>query len=114
MRVILDTNFLIECVKRHIDIDSEFAGDDVYTLDSVVKELDKIGSGKTKDAKYARVAKAKPLRTLEAKERSTDSALVAYAGRSYAIATHDKLLRVKIIQKSGKVVYLRKGHVVRE
>lgn len=105
MKTILDTNILIYAAKYKIDIKEL---DDVYTLDKVISELEKLSEGKSKLALSARIALkiAKGLKILHTKE-NVDKALVTYAKKGYAIATQDRAVRDKIKALNRKSIYLR-------
>lgn len=111
MKVILDANFLVDAVKFGIDLNKDLAGNEVFVTDSIVFELEKIIKGSSMDSGLARIAliyvKAKGLKILKPKERNTDSSLVEYAKKGYAIATHDKELKKRIKKVKGKVIFIR-------
>ena len=116
MKVILDTNFLVDCVRFKIDINSELSGNELFVLDSVVFELEKITKRGSKESTLAKMAldyvKGKGLKILKSKEKSTDKSLQNYSEQGYAIATHDRVLKNKIKSDGGKVIYLRQKRYV--
>ena len=116
MKIILDTNFLIDAIRFKIDIFSELAGYDLYILDSIVNELkivEKRGTSESNLAKLAlKLLSTKDLKALKPIERKTDESLLAYSQQNYAIATQDSLLRHLIKEKKGKLVYIRQGKYV--
>ncbi|MFQ6009955.1 MAG: PIN domain-containing protein [Candidatus Aenigmatarchaeota archaeon] len=119
MRIVLDTNFLVLAVKEKIGIFLQLRGKRIYVIGPVMKELDKIAKGRSKDAVAARVAlmivKTKNMRKLRTGFRSADRALLEKARKGYVIATQDSVLRRRIKKAGGKVLYIRqKKYVVFE
>ena len=57
MKILIDTNFLIECSKKRADFFSQLAGSEFFIIQSVAEELSAIADGKTNDAKFATAAK---------------------------------------------------------
>lgn len=97
MKIILDTNFLIDCAKYHIDYSKELLGHKLYTLDRIVLELEKlIKQKKGTHAKLAlEILKKKPVKILKTKENiHVDDILVNMEG--YAIATNDLNLKKRL------------------
>jgi len=119
MRIIFDTNFLVDAVRFKVDVINELAGNELYVLDSVIKEIVSITNRGTEESNLAKIAleitKAKDLKILSSKEKDTDKSLLLYAQQGYAIATHDSLLRNLIRKRGGKVIYIKqKKYVVLE
>ncbi len=119
MRIILDTNFLIDCIRFKIDLKSEFIGNELFILNSIIFEIEKITKRKTKESALAKLAlhyiKRKHLKILKPKEKNTDLSLLNYSKRGYIIATHDRVLKNKIKKAGGKVIFIRqKKYVVFE
>jgi rRNA-processing protein FCF1 len=116
MKVILDTNFLIDCIRFRIDVKDELSGNEIYVLDSVMFEIDKIAQKETQEASLARMAsefiEKNEIMVLESKTKNADKALVAYAREGYAIATQDKGLKDKVKRGGGRVFYIRQQSYV--
>jgi rRNA-processing protein FCF1 len=114
MKIVLDTNFLIDCVRFKIDISKELAGNEICTLDSVFPELHKIAERNTKDAQIAKISLkiASELEILPSKERETDDSMLAYSKEGYVIATQDSVLKRRIKDAGGKFVYIRQKKYV--
>lgn len=116
MRIILDTNFLINCAKFHIDYCEQLRHHQIYTLDAVIAELEKLI--KQKKASHARLAlqilKQKKIKIIKTrKEADVDSKLIYFAGAErYAIATADKDLKNKL--KGKKIFIIRQKKYIRE
>jgi rRNA-processing protein FCF1 len=114
MKIVLDTNFLIDCVRFKIDMAKELAGHEIYTVESVIPELMRIASKNTKDASSANIALkiASSLDILPAKEKETDDSMLSYSKDGYVIATQDSALKVRIKDAGGKVAYIRQRKYV--
>lgn len=113
MRIILDTNFLINCAKFHIDYCEQLRHHQIYTLDAVIAELEKLI--KQKKAKHAKLAlqilKSKGVRIIKTtKKNEVDSILVDT--KNYAIATADKELKNKL--KGRKIFVIRQKKFIEE
>ncbi len=114
MRLILDTNFLIDIIRFKIDLDeldSLFLTPfELLTLDSVIKELEKISKTNSQESKYAKVAlelvKIKKIKTLKVKE-TTDKAILNLANKETVVATNDIELRKKLKALGIKTIYLK-------
>jgi rRNA-processing protein FCF1 len=113
MKLIFDTNFLIDLARFRIGFEEiENLGEELLTLNSVVKELEKIASSKGKNSKNAKIAlkliELKNIRIIKSKEKNVDKGILKLAKKNTLIATNDRKLR-KILKKRGiKTIYLRK------
>jgi len=116
MKIILDTNFLVSSIKFKIDIFSELKGNELFVLDNVIKELEKICEGKGKDSISAKLAlkllKTKKIEILKDKKKHTDDSLIYYGKKGYIIATQDIKLKKKLKKKRVKFIYLRQKKYV--
>jgi rRNA-processing protein FCF1 len=119
MKIILDTNFLIDCLRFNLDIKSELAGNEIFILDDVIFEIEKIAKRKTKEYVLAKlalefVAKSN-IKILKADEKDVDKSLISYSKQGYAIATHDIKLKNKLKRLNSKIMFIRqKKYVVIE
>lgn len=110
----MDTNFLMIPGKFKVDIFEElkkFGKPEFFTLSSVIKELEKLSSGKGKDAKYARIGlqllKKNKVKILSG-VKDVDSEILNFAEKhEFVICTLDKELKNKAVSKGIKVVFLR-------
>jgi len=108
MKIVLDTNFLISCLKFNIDFFSELIGEELYIIDKTITELEKlIKGGKAQDKQRAKIVlallKKKKIKKLKSKESETvDDKLARLKG--YVIATQDKELKTRI---KGKKLIIR-------
>lgn len=111
MKIILDTNFLIDSIRFNIDLKSELAGNDIFVLDSVIFEIEKIVKRGTKESSLAKLAlefiNKNSIKKLKAEESSVDESLISYSRQGYAIATHDRALKARLKKASAKLIYIR-------
>ena len=122
MKFLIDTNFLLIPGKFKVDIFSEmqkFGKPELYTLDQVVRELEKLASGKGSDSKAAKLAldflDMKDVTVLKAGTGPTDREIEKAAmDGGFAVCTQDKAL-IKRLKKTGvKVVFLRQKRFLEE
>jgi hypothetical protein len=119
MKIILDTNFLIDSIRFNIDLKSELSGNDVFVLDAVIFEIEKIVKRGTKESSLAKLAlefiNENNIKQLKAEENSVDESLISYSKQGYAIATHDRALKTKLKKAGAKLIYIRqKRYLVTE
>ena len=111
-KTILDTNFILTCVKQKIDFfeDIKFMGMRILIPKQVIKELERISSSKKKlhfreDAKLAlKLLEKNPFKEVNLKNKNVDKALIKLAKENpeFIMATLDKELKKKI--KNQKLV----------
>ncbi len=110
MRVLLDTNMLLDAIKFRIDIVSESQKfGNPFTLESCISELEHIAKGKNKEAMQAKIALALGRKLgVEKADGRGDRAILTYAiSHSCAVATNDKNL-IKALQPKGiRLIRLR-------
>jgi rRNA-processing protein FCF1 len=108
MKVILDTNFLIDCMRFKVDLKE--LGNELFVLDSVIFEIGKIAKRGTKESSLAKLAlefiAKNNFKILETGKNDADESLLAYS-KDYAIATHDKALKNKLKKAGAKIIYIR-------
>ena len=119
MKLLLDTNFMIDCVRFKIDFFKEiqkledFEGQvDVYVPLFCLDEVKKIvQTKKTGDAKLALdLLKDSKIKVVDATKTSSsvDSCLLNYAkSNQYAVATNDRVLAKKLKKNKIRVVKIR-------
>lgn len=116
MKIILDTNFLMSISQFGIDIFSQLRGNDLFTIEPVIRELKSFEKGDSKKARAAKLAleiiKSKHLKVLKSKETSADKSLITYSSKGYTIATQDIELRKKIKEAGGQAIYIRQRKYV--
>jgi rRNA-processing protein FCF1 len=110
MKVILDTNFLIDCMRFNIDIKTELAGNELFVSESILFEIEKIIERGTKESFLAKLAldfiKKNNFKVLESEE-NVDESLISYSKQGYTIATHDRTLKTKLKKAGAKIIYIR-------
>jgi rRNA-processing protein FCF1 len=119
MKTVLDTNFMVDCVRFKIDLEKELAGNELFITDSIRFELGVIAKKRTRHSGLAKTAleyiERKSLKTLGSDDKETDLSLLRLSKDGYAIATNDRALRVSIKKQGGKVMFIRqKKYVVLE
>ncbi len=124
MKFILDTNFLLLPGRLKLDIFAElrqFEGKrELYTLDLVVAELQKLAQKKTDSGRAAILAltlmRAYKMRILPAQGTDTDSELIEAADEHQAVVcTQDIPLRRRLRGRKLPVVFLRqRRHLILE
>jgi rRNA-processing protein FCF1 len=100
---ILDTNFILTCIKQKIDFFEElrFMGLQVAVPKKVLKELESL-SKKKPDAKLAlRFLRSNRPKLIDLKGKTTDKALINYAkaNKNITIATLDREIKSKVPSK---------------
>lgn len=115
MRVLLDANFLMIPGKFKVDVFRElqmFGRPELFTLDKVVKELEKIARDRSQDSTHARMGlfliDSRGINIVRSRSGSTDKEL-GRIGKDgdYTVCTQDRAL-IKILRKMGvKVISLR-------
>ena len=115
-KIILDTNFLTLPHQFKIDIFSEIGrimeeNYELFTLDSVVDELNKLSESKGKDAVAAKIGleliKKKNIKIISTGEKNVDKAIITISNKNTIVATNDKILRKKLKNENIKTIYLR-------
>ena len=119
MKVLLDTNFLLLPNQFGVDIFRYLEYYDIFTLSSCLDELKKIGRGKGKDGRAAKVAlkliEQNKMKVIKSSEKTTDRAILQYAiDEKCTVATNDKEL-IKALKNRGiKIIRLRQKKYLAE
>lgn len=115
MKILLDTNMLLDCVKYRVDFSRELHGHELLTLSSCFNELQKISKKRNKAGGAARIALimilARGVGVVHSKEKNTDKAILDHALKNrpdeFCVATNDRKL-IKALKNNGiKVIRLR-------
>lgn len=114
-RFLLDANFLLLPGQFKADIFEqleEFGSGQLYTLNLVIEELERLSKGRSRSAGNARIAlqlvKSKGVKILHAKGRGADAAIKRLAGKGYYIVcTQDRALIKALKKKRVPVITLR-------
>ena len=112
MKVILDTNFIVDLCRFRIDLleihDLVSEPVELYALNKTISELESV-SKKFKHGRYAKLAlelvKGRKIKILDT-TGDVDKNLFELSG-SFLIATNDRKLRQKLKQKGLETIYLR-------
>ncbi len=115
MKFLLDTNFLLAVSQFRVDIFSElqkFGKPELYTLDLIVEELEKISGEGGKDSRHARLAlllvEKKDIRILRTENRNTDMEIERVASEGgMAVCTQDRTLIRRLRAKKLDVIIIR-------
>ncbi len=116
--VILDTNFLVDCLARKVDFFSEIARilpfqHRLAVVDKTLDELDTIITGGKQDARTgARLAKQLIMKKrigiiTTDKKGYTDALILKAANKDTIVATQDQGLKRKLREKGISVVVIR-------
>ena len=112
MKILLDTNFIIDLCRFRIDLldvhDLVSEPVELHVLNKTIDELESV-SKKSKHGKYAKLSlelvKSSRIKILDV-AGDVDKNLFELSG-SFLIATNDRKLRQKLRQKGMKTIYLR-------
>ena len=114
--VLLDTNFLVECAKNKIDIQSELTrildfSFEIAILDRTMEELEEIIAKGKKEGQAAKLAKTilmtKRVTIIPTTGGHTDKLLLEMADENHMIATMDKTLKQQLKKKKQDIVIMR-------
>jgi len=110
MKVVLDTNFLIDLFRFKIGIEA-LEDFQIFLPQSVMRELKLISKKKTRESILAKVAlevlKKKQVTILTSFKTKTDDDLIEFAKQGYIVATNDRELRKRLKRLGFKTIYLR-------
>ncbi|MBI4019848.1 MAG: hypothetical protein HY367_00835 [Candidatus Aenigmarchaeota archaeon] len=119
MKFLLDTNFLMIPGKFRVDVFrqlEEFEGPELYTLGSVLKELERLSKAGP-EAKYAKIAlemaKGENVRIIFDRGEPVDGELVRLAGRGFTVCTQDRGIIRKLKGKYPVVTLRQKRYLVK-
>ncbi len=114
MRILLDTNFLIDSVRFKINLDdiSGLVGSyKLATISTVIDELKRISNYKFKDNTYAKLAlkliEENKMELIESDRRPDEAFLMLAKKESFIVATNDAQLRKKLNASGVKTIYLK-------
>jgi len=114
MKIVLDTNFLIDLVRFKVDLtEIESFVHEPYALATsgkVVAELKSLSKGNSKTSAYAKLAlkliDELHIQVIKSKQASADKEIIELAKESIT-ATNDKELRKKLKSFGKKTIYLK-------
>lgn len=114
--ILLDTNFLVDCVKNKIDLFTELRrvldfNFEIAILDRTLDELDTIIAKGRKEGRAAKLAKTilmtKKVIIFPTGGGHTDKLLLNRADENNIVATMDKELKQKLKKKKQDVIIIR-------
>lgn len=114
--IILDTNFLIECAKNKVDIQTELTrildfSFDIAVLDRTLEELDVVAARGGKEGAAAKLARTilltKKINIIATSGGHTDKLLIERADDNHIVATMDRELKQKLKKKKQDVIIIR-------
>jgi rRNA-processing protein FCF1 len=117
MKFLLDTNFLLIPGRFRVDVFREmeaFGKPELYTIDLVVKELERLAKGRGRDSKSARLGleliRKKEVEVLKGCAGSADLELERLASeQDFAVCTQDRALQERLRNEGVVVIFLRQG-----
>jgi len=112
MRVLLDTNFIMDCFRYRIDMAELFdlvPGAKLATIPQVVYELKRLAARKSVQSRPAKVAISliEGIEMVAAPQGRADEVFVWLASKDAVVATNDEHLRRRIAARGLKTIYLR-------
>jgi len=104
MKIAIDTNIFIYSVRFKLDIFSQQKGNEAFTTEPVMRELEKINKGKSRDAKAAALgleiikkrANENKITILPSKTENADEGLLELGKSGYAVITQDRELQERL------------------
>ena len=113
MKIILDTNFLIDVVRFKIDLDQLYplvGRYELFTVSPVFDELSKISGKTSREGKCARIAlqliERRRVEILKVNGKA-DEAILELADRMTMVATNDIELKKSLKERGAKTIYIR-------
>ncbi len=122
MKFLLDTNFLLIPGTFGVDIFTEltkFGKPELYTIRLVIKELEKMATGKGADARAAKLAlqmiTQKNIAIIDTEVDRTDKEIeILSASEGHTVCTQDKALIEKLKKKGVRVIGMRQKKYLEE
>ena len=116
--ILLDTNFLVAPFQINISIfqemDEKYPGNQVYTVDLVMDEAKSIENGKY-GGLVEKLVESEDIEVLETEGNGFVDDLLVDLSDEFLIATNDKELKNRILDKGRPVMYIRSSsHLVVE
>jgi len=109
-KIILDTNFLVAPFQLSISLFDElerlYPFHEVYVLDDVIQEAKSIEEGKYKKL-IDKLIDSQEINVLETKGEGTVDDLLVDLCNDFIIATNDKELKDRLLEKNAEIVIIR-------
>lgn len=114
MKVILDTNFIMEIARNKIDFRQELkrildVDYEIYVMEGSIRELEGIiknQKGKERETARLGLSLIKNIKTVDIEGKTVDDKIANIAGEDVLIATQDKVLKKRI---KGKIIVVRQN-----
>jgi len=108
MKIVIDTNIFIYAARFKLDIFSQLKGNEICTTEPVMRELEKLAKGNSRDAKAAALgleilkkrANDNKIKILPLKTENADDGLLELGKNGYAVITQDTEL-LKRLKSAG-------------
>ena len=115
MKVLLDTNFLIDVIRFKINLDDigivAAAPYTLATVSTVLNELERISNHNSKSSSYAKLAlqliKKYNVEIIQVNKRADQAIFELVKNEKYISATNDKELRKRLKTLGMKTIYLK-------
>lgn len=108
MKIAIDTNIFIYSVRFKLDIFSQLKGNELFTIEPAMRELEKLTKGNSRDAKSAALgleilkkrAKDGKIKILKSETENADDGLLELGKNWYVVVTQDRGL-LKRLKAAG-------------
>ncbi|MFZ3077315.1 MAG: PIN domain-containing protein [Candidatus Aenigmatarchaeota archaeon] len=108
MKIAIDTNIFIYSVRFKLDIFSQLKGNEIFTTEAAMRELEKLAKGDSRDAKAAALAlsmlkekiSSEKIAVLKQKTENADDGLFELGKNGYIVITQDRDL-LKRLKSAG-------------
>ena len=111
-KIMLDTNFLVAPFQLSIDLFEEieriYPVHEIYTIEDAVQEARSIEEGRYKDL-VDKLIETQDIEVLETEGEGEVDDLLADLCDEFVVATNDKELKNRLVEKGGEVLIIRSG-----
>lgn len=107
-QIILDTSFILTCIRNKIDFFDELFGYEILIPKQVIKEIEGLSNSKTEAKLSLKLIKSNKPKTINIPGKNTDNAIINYAKENpdMIIATLDRGIKSKV--KNSKLIIRNK------
>jgi len=117
MKMLIDTSFIMSCVKNNIDMKAElmkFGKPELFVIDRVMQELEKLSGGNGKEASNARLSldfiRNEKIRVIVTEGRHTDREIKETALKEgMTVCAVDYGLRRRMMEAGADVITVRQN-----
>lgn len=113
MKVILDTSFILTCIKQKIDFFENLAlgGFEIFIPKQVIQELESLSQTKPEASLALFILEKNKFKELEIPGKKTDSAIINFSKKNseYVVATLDEEIKKKTRHRRKIVIRGKKG-----